>query len=111
MSRVNETRLIVQHKSCECKCGLNERVCNSKQKWNHDKCLCECKESDEWGFCQNDYMWNPSTCNCQCNKACKIDEYLDTKNCLYEHCLIGKLVLPCEDETLNTLKPHSMIKE
>ena len=32
MSGVNETRLLVNHESCECKCGFNERVCNSKQK-------------------------------------------------------------------------------
>ena len=25
-------------------------------------------------------MWNRSTCNCECNKACRIYEYLDTKN-------------------------------
>ena len=29
---VNETRFLVQHKSRECKCGLNESVCNPKQK-------------------------------------------------------------------------------
>ena len=29
---------------------LNESVCNSKQKWNHDECWCECKELDDWGF-------------------------------------------------------------
>ena len=27
---------IIQNESCECKCGLNESVCNSKQKWNVD---------------------------------------------------------------------------
>ena len=43
-------------------------------------------------------MWNPSTCDCECNKACKIDEYLDIKNCSCEKCLIGKLLLECEDE-------------
>ena len=32
MSRVNETRFLVQHKSYECKCRLNESACNSKQK-------------------------------------------------------------------------------
>ena len=32
-----------------------------------------------------------------CNKAYKTDEYLDTKKRL-----IGKLVLECEDEMLNT---------
>ena len=26
-------------------------------------------------------MWNPSTCDCECNKACKIEKYLNVKNC------------------------------
>ena len=26
-------------------------------------------------------MWNSSTYDCKCNKACKIDEYLDIRNC------------------------------
>ena len=26
-------------------------------------------------------MWNPSPCDCDCKKPCKIDEYLDIKNC------------------------------
>ena len=29
-------------------------------------------------------MWNHSKCNCEINKACKIDEYLDIKNCFCE---------------------------
>ena len=37
-------------------------------------------------------MWNYSMCDCECNKACKIDEYLDIKNCSSEKRLIGKLV-------------------
>ena len=37
MSGVNETRFLVQHKSWECKCGLNESVCSSKKKWNHNE--------------------------------------------------------------------------
>ena len=41
---VNETRVLVQHESCECKCGLNESACNWKQKRNHDECYCESKE-------------------------------------------------------------------
>ena len=63
---------------------------------------CECKELDDLGFCDKDCMWNPSTCNCKCNKACKVDEYLDTKNCSCKKRLIGKLVLVREDELLNT---------
>ena len=76
MSALNETRFIVQHESYKWKCELNESVCNLQQKWN------------------------PSTCDCECNKACKIDEHLDTKNNIKR--LIGKLVLRCEDKILNT---------
>ena len=31
MLDVNKTRLLVQHESNDCKCGLNESVCNSKE--------------------------------------------------------------------------------
>ena len=47
MSGVNETRFLVQHEPCNCKCELNESVCNSKQKWNHNERWCECKELDD----------------------------------------------------------------
>ena len=47
-------------------------------------------------------MWNPSTCDCEHNKPCKIDEYLNIKNCPCKKRPIGKLVLGCEDEILNT---------
>ena len=53
MSGVNETRFLVDQKSCEHKCGLNESVCNSKQKLNHDEFRCECKELDDWGSCKD----------------------------------------------------------
>ena len=84
MSGVSETKFIVQYESCECKSGLNESVCNSTQKWNHNECHCECKELDNWSSCKNDYMWSPSTCYCEYNKACKIEEYFGTKNCSCE---------------------------
>ena len=41
-------------------------------------------------------------CGCECNKASKIDEYLNTKNCSCKKYLIGKLVLQCENEMLDT---------
>ena len=41
-------------------------------------------------------------CVIEFNKACKIDEYLDTENCSCEKCLIDKLVLERENEILNT---------
>ena len=101
ISGVNETRLLVQHESCQCNGRLNKSVCNSKQKWNHNECWCECKELDDWGSFEKGYMWNPSICHCKCNKACKIDEYLDTKSCSCGKHLDGKLALECENKTLN----------
>ena len=53
---------------------------------------------------QNEYMWNHSSCDYECNKACKIDEYFDIKKCSCEKRLIGRLVLECQDEILNTTK-------
>ena len=35
-------------------------------------------------------------------KACKIDEYLDIKNCQCKKRLIDKIALACEDKILNT---------
>ena len=60
-------------------------VSNSKQEWDHDECCFKCKKLYGWRFCSDSYIRNPSTCNCECKK-----------------CLFGKLVLPCEDEILNT---------
>ena len=37
----------------------------------------------------------------ECNKACKTGEYFNTKNYSCEICLIGRLVLRCEDEIVN----------
>ena len=87
---------------CECKYGLNESVCYSNQKWNRDECRCVWKGLDNWDFCEKGFMWNLSTCNSECNKAFKIDEYLNIKNCSCEKRLIGKLVLGCEDKIFNT---------
>ena len=47
---------IVLHELCECKCVLNESVCNSKQKRNHEEYWCGCKELNDWLFRKNDYM-------------------------------------------------------
>ena len=41
MGKWNKT--IVKHESSECKCRLNENVCNSEKNWNPDKCQFECK--------------------------------------------------------------------
>ena len=43
MSRTNERRHIKWHKTCKCIYRLDKIICNSKQRWNEDKCRCECK--------------------------------------------------------------------
>ena len=88
---------------CKCKCKLNGNVCNSKQEWNHDECV----DSSSW---RDGYMWNPRTCNYEWIKACKIDEYLDTKNCLCKKRL-GKLLLACEDVIINTTETSIVNKK
>ena len=97
MLGADETRYLV-HESCQCKCGLNESVCNSKQKWDHDECRCECNELDDWGSFKDDYIWCLSMCNCECNKARESNEYLDIENCFCKKRLSGILVLACENE-------------
>ena len=51
ISRTNETRHIKWHKTCKCICRLDKIICNSKQRWNEDKCRCECKELIDKGVC------------------------------------------------------------
>ena len=42
-SRTNERRHIEWHETCKCICRLDKIICNSKQRWNENKCRCECK--------------------------------------------------------------------
>ena len=44
ITETNESKTLTRHISCECKCRLDGRKCNSDQWWNNDKCLCECKK-------------------------------------------------------------------
>ena len=84
MSRTNETGHIEQHETRKCKCRLDARVCNNKQRWNDDKCRCEYKELIDKGVCDKGFIWNPSNCECECDKSCDIGEYLDYKNCEFK---------------------------
>ena len=61
MSRINETRHIIVHETCKCKCRLTASVCKSRHRWNEDKCRCECKELVDKGICHKVYViWNMS---------------------------------------------------
>ena len=93
ISLANETRFLVQHETCvsviQNKNGIMMNVGVSVKKWMT-------------GVLVKMIMWNPCTVDCECNKACETDEYLDVKNCFCEKHLIGKSVLKCYCEILNT---------
>ena len=86
MSRTNETRHINWHETCKCKCRLDAKVGNDKQRWNNDKCRC-----DEGFIC------NPRNCEWECDKSCDVGEYLDYANCKCRKRLIDKLVEECSE--------------
>ena len=103
MTLTNETRHIKWHKTCKCICRLDKIICNSKQRWNEDKCRCECKELIDKGVCDKGYIWNPSNCECKCDKSCSIGKYLDYSNCKCRKKLIDRLVEECT-ETIEEVK-------
>ena len=93
---LNETRSVLWHESCKCVCKLNSSVCNNKQIWNSDTCKCDCNEDFASIInCTKGYTWNPSTCECQCDTWCKPGQYLDLKNCICKHKLIGRIIEEC----------------
>ena len=102
--RLNETRNLLWHESCNCVCKLNSSVCNSKQIWNSDTCRCDCNE-DFAGIinCNKGYTWNPSTCECQCDMWCKPEQYLDHKNCVCKNKLVARLIKECTSIINETL--------
>ena len=103
MSRTNETRHIEWHKNCKSICRLDKIICNSKQRWNEDKCRCEYKELIDKGACDKGYVWNPSNCECECDKSCNIGEYLDYSSCKCKKKLVDPLVKECT-ENINETK-------
>ena len=41
--RINESKTLTKHISCECNCKLDSRKDNSNKKWNNDECQGERK--------------------------------------------------------------------
>ena len=103
ISGTNETRFIKWHETCKCMCRLDGIICNSKQRWNENKCRCECKELIDKGVCDKGYIWNPSNCECEFYKNCDIGEYLDYEDCKCKKRLSDKLVDECA-ETIDKTK-------
>ena len=65
MSKSNETRHKEWHKTCKSECKFGDNGCNTKQRWNKDKCRCECKELIDKGMCDKRFIWNPSNWECK----------------------------------------------
>ena len=75
ISQKSVLRNVSFHKSCKCSCLLDEKVCNSEQKWNKEKCRCECLEIKE---CENGSFWNVVNCRCEFKKAAAL---ISTEEC------------------------------
>ena len=95
MARTNEIRHIKRHETCKCKCRLDASACNSKQRWNNDKCRCECKELIDKRIYDKGFIWNPSNCECECDELCDVGKYLHYANWKCRKRLIDKLVEKC----------------
>ena len=64
MITITESKTLMKHKSCECKCKFGSRKCNSNQKQNNDKCWSECKNLRKHVF-ENIYVLNHRTGTCE----------------------------------------------
>ena len=98
ISKINETKHVSWHETCTCKCRLDTRVCNDKQRWSNDKYRCEWKELTDKGTFDDEFIWDPSICECECDKSCDVGEYLDYANCKCRKRLIDKLVQECSED-------------
>ena len=67
-SRTDKTRHLKLYETCKCKSRLDASVCNSKQRWNKNKCRCHRKELVEKEICDQRFIWNPSNCECKRDK-------------------------------------------
>ena len=97
MSRTNETRHIEWHETYKCDCKFGANICNSKQRWNKDKCICDCKELIDKKMCDKGFIWNPSNGEYVCDKACDVGEYLDYENCKCRKKLVASLIEECTE--------------
>ena len=67
---INESKTLVEHISGECRYEFDGRKCNSRQKWNNNKCQCEREKPIRHRAYEEDYVWNPSACAYECDKDC-----------------------------------------
>ena len=70
MKGINESMTLAKHVSWECRCDLDDKKCNSRQKRNNDKCQCEHKATARHRTGEEDYAWNRITCTCELDMYC-----------------------------------------
>ena len=81
MITIDESKTLLKHISCACKCKFNSTACNSNQKWRNKTGQCECK--NYYYKCKNYHRWNPATCK--------------YKNRKYLESIIDKSVIMCSE--------------
>lgn len=74
---INDSKTIGKHIFCGYTCEFGGGKCNSKPKWNNDKCQFECKTQYTW----RRLCMKPDLCAGEYGQDCNTDEYL--KDCTY----------------------------
>ena len=95
---INESKSVVKHVSCNCKCKFNGIKYNSKQKWNNEQCQCECKKTSK-NICMREIMYRILAYVLVGDKKLEMDQYLNY--CICRKQVVENLIITCEVEMLN----------
>ena len=79
ITKVNETKTLLKHISCDFKCKLESKNVLQIKKWSKDKFQCECKNQIKHCICKqkkkkkspDTYTWSPNTYTCVIKKYIK----------------------------------------
>ena len=67
---ITESKTLIKHISCKCKCKFDGRKWNLYQKWHNDKCWCsECNNIGKHLICKKTYIWNLYISVCICKNG------------------------------------------
>ena len=65
VTRINKSKALATHISCESKCRLDDKKCNLNQRWNNNKCLFDCQNARKHHVRETDYV----ACACTCKNS------------------------------------------
>ena len=65
VTRINKSKTLATHISCESKCRLDDKKCNLNQRWNNNKCLFDCQNARKHHVRETDYV----ACACTCKNS------------------------------------------